>query len=443
MAEEERERGGVSAQSPTEPTEQKAPAEQQAAPSNVDKVSRMGTGSIPKLIAEFAIPSIVGMLVNGAYNVISSIFLGQAMGELGLSTATAANPTMIIFMALAMLVGMGGNALAALRLGEGKRDAAEVTLGNTVFLALVLWVVVLVVAMAPPLISGLLTLSSATDEVRPYAQTFIQILSCGFIFQCVGMGVNNFIRTTGAPNRALLTMLIGAVSCTVFSFLFVMVFDWGVPGSALATICGQAVSCASVLWYFTITKNVALRLRLRNLRPHGETIRKILTLGLASFAAGGGVGGERGDQLRARDLRCAEPHRRTRCARFDRRGPAYRDVLGAAGHRRVGRHSAAARLQLRRAPHQPRPHDALAGRSRGDGARDAVLGDGAPVPHADRGAVRHHQPRSAHVHHLRAASSVAAASALRFPDHRRQLLPGDGAAAQIDDALALGARSSS
>lgn len=284
MAEEERERGGVSAQSPTEPTEQKAPAEQQAAPSNVDKVSRMGTGSIPKLIAEFAIPSIVGMLVNGAYNVISSIFLGQAMGELGLSTATAANPTMIIFMALAMLVGMGGNALAALRLGEGKRDAAEVTLGNTVFLALVLWIVVLVVAMTPPLISGLLTLSSATDEVRPYAQTFIQILSCGFIFQCVGMGVNNFIRTTGAPNRALLTMLIGAVSCTVFSFLFVMVFDWGVPGSALATICGQAVSCASVLWYFTITKNVALRLRLRNLRPHGETIRKILTLGLASFA---------------------------------------------------------------------------------------------------------------------------------------------------------------
>lgn len=254
------------------------------AQSNVDKVTRMGTGSIPALVAEFAIPSIVGMLVNGAYNVISSIFLGQAMGELGLSTATAANPTMIIFMAIAMLVGMGGNALAALRLGEGKRDAAELCLGNTVSLALGFWVIVLVVAFTPPLVNGLLTLSSATDEVRPYAQIFIQILSCGFIFQCVGMGVNNFIRTTGAPNRALLTMLIGAVSCTVFSFLFVMVLGWGVPGSALATVCGQAVSCASVLWYFTITKNVALKLRVRNLRPHFATIRKILTLGLASFA---------------------------------------------------------------------------------------------------------------------------------------------------------------
>lgn len=46
------------------------------------RTARMGTGSIPKLIIEFAIPSIVGMLVNGAYNVIDSIFLGQAMGEL-------------------------------------------------------------------------------------------------------------------------------------------------------------------------------------------------------------------------------------------------------------------------------------------------------------------------------------------------------------------------
>ena len=45
-----------------------------------DKVGRMGTASIPLLITEFAVPAILGMLVNGAYNVIDSIFLGQAMG---------------------------------------------------------------------------------------------------------------------------------------------------------------------------------------------------------------------------------------------------------------------------------------------------------------------------------------------------------------------------
>lgn len=253
------------------------------------KVSRMGTASIPMLITEFAIPAILGMLVNGAYNVIDSIFLGQAMGEIGLSAATVANPIMIVFMALAMLVGNGGNALAALRLGEGKRVDAEVSLGNTVFLSLVFSVIVGFAAANPAILDGLLTLSSATDDVRPYARAFLQIICFGFVFQCIGMGVNNFIRTAGAPNRALVTMLIGAVSCTAFNYLFVLQLGWGVEGSALATVCGQAVSCVAVVWYFVFTKNVPLKLHLRYMRPHLRTLGTILSLGLASFAVQAGA----------------------------------------------------------------------------------------------------------------------------------------------------------
>lgn len=254
-----------------------------------DKVTRMGSASIPKLIVEFAIPSILGMLVNGAYNVIDSIFLGQAMGEIGLATATIAMPIMTVFMAISMLVGNGGNALAALRMGEGKRDEAERSLGNTVTLSIILSIIVAVVAYVPVCIDGLLSISGATPEDWDYARSFIQIISLGFIFQCIGMGVNNFIRTAGAPNRALGTMIVGAVACTVFNFLFVMVFRWGVQGSALATICGQAVSCACVLWYFLYTKNVPMKLRRRCLPLHMRTVGLILSLGLASFAVQAGM----------------------------------------------------------------------------------------------------------------------------------------------------------
>lgn len=248
------------------------------------KVTRMGSGSIPKLILEFAVPSVCGMMVNGAYNLISSVFLGQAMGEPGLAIATAANPTMIIFLGLSMLVGLGGNALCALRLGEGRKDLAELTLGNTVTLSFIIWALILFIAFCPFTVEMLLSLSSATDDIRPHARIFVQILSLGFVFQCVGAGVNNFIRTAGAPNRALLTMVIGAVSCTAFSYLFVMVLGWNVPGSALATVCGQAVSAATVIWYFTRTKNVPIRLRFINMRFHAQTIGRIILLGLASFA---------------------------------------------------------------------------------------------------------------------------------------------------------------
>lgn len=249
-----------------------------------DKVTRMGSASIPKLIVEFAVPSILGMLVNGAYNLIDSIFLGNAMGEIGLATATVAMPIMTVFMAISMLVGNGGNALAALRMGEGNRDEANRALGNTVTLSIIFAVIVAFVAHIPATINGLLTISGATAEDWTYAQKFIQIISLGFIFQCIGMGVNNFIRTAGAPNRALMTMIIGAVACTAFNYLFVMVLGWGVEGSALATVCGQAISCATVLWYFTITKNVPMKLQVTCMRLKGHTVRMILSLGLASFA---------------------------------------------------------------------------------------------------------------------------------------------------------------
>jgi len=258
-------------------------------PQRDDKVTRMGTASIPRLITEFAIPSIAGMLVNGAYNVIASIFLGQAVGEVGLSAMTVANPIMIVFIALAMLVGVGGNALAALRLGEGKRVDAEVSLGNTVTLSVAVSAIIVVCAVTPFILNGLLTLSSATDEVRPYAASFIRIISFGFVFQCIGMGVNNFIRTAGAPNRALGTMVIGAAACICFSYLFVVRLDGGVEGSAWAIVCGQAASCAAVLWYFTVTKNVPLRLHLRYMRPHPQVMRMILSLGTASFFVQAGV----------------------------------------------------------------------------------------------------------------------------------------------------------
>lgn len=247
------------------------------------RVNRLGTESIPKLITEFAIPAITGMLVNAAYNIIDSIFLGQAMGEIGLAATQVAAPIMTVFMAISMLVGAGGNALAALRLGEGRHDLAEKALGNAVTLCVFIWIGVAVASSIPPVLDWLLTISSATDEVRPYAGQFVHIICLGFILQCIGMGINNFIRTAGNPNRALGTMVIGAVACVGFNFLFVMTLGLGVMGSALATVCGQACSCASVLWYFIFTKGVPLKLQRKNLWPDAKLCLNILQLGLASF----------------------------------------------------------------------------------------------------------------------------------------------------------------
>ncbi|MGI6590842.1 MAG: MATE family efflux transporter [Eggerthellaceae bacterium] len=247
------------------------------------KIYRMGHSSIPRLIIEFSIPSIVGMLVNGSYNLLASAFLGQAMGAVGLSVMTVATPIMILFMAFSMLVGAGGNALAALRLGQGRPDEAERSLGNTVTLSIFLSAFVAVFVSIPPALDWLLTISSVTDSIRDLAGLYVRIISYGLIFQCIGAGVNNFIRTAGAPNRALLTMVIGAASCTVFNYFLVLVLGLGVFGCGIATIGGQALSCFTVLWYFRANGKAPFRLRAERMRPHREVIAAILKLGTASF----------------------------------------------------------------------------------------------------------------------------------------------------------------
>ena len=248
-----------------------------------ERVTRMGSGNIPALVVEFAVPAILGMLVNGAYNIIDSVFLGHGAGEIGLSAVSVATPIMTVFMAISMLIGAGGNALCALRLGEGKHSEAEHVLGQYLHTRR----------------AGIHSARGARSCAclhrtaalaffghrygAPYARDFIQIISLGCVFQIVGMGINNFIRTCGAPNRAFLTMLIGAVGCTIFNAIFVMGMGLGVVGSAWATVCGQCISCITVVWYFTKTPGVPLRLRRKYLAMNGALVRKILALGTASF----------------------------------------------------------------------------------------------------------------------------------------------------------------
>jgi putative MATE family efflux protein len=246
-----------------------------------EQVDRLGTAKITKLMVEFAIPSIIGLVVNGLYNIVDSVFMGHGVGPVGLATATIAMPIMIVGMAVAILVGQGGNALTALRLGAGRHDEAEKVMGNTFTLTIVTAIVCtagLFLFMDP-----ILSFSGATEETWESVRIFLSIIGGGMVLQFFGMGFNNFIRTAGDPNRALYTMVAGTIVCIVLNFLFVMVFGWGVAGSAWATVIGQGVSAVLVFWYFVFSPKAPFKLRLRYFGLDLRLVRSIFALGSAAF----------------------------------------------------------------------------------------------------------------------------------------------------------------
>lgn len=240
----------------------------------------LGEKSIGKLLWEYSLPAVTGMLVNALYNVVDSIFVGNGVGELGLAAVTIAFPIMIILMAFGMLVGIGATAQVSIRIGEKRKDEAERILGNAFSLALTIALTltaVLIIFLDPILIA-----LGAEPAILPYARDFTRIIVMGSVFTYIGFGLNNIIRAEGSPRTAMVTMLISAVLNTILNPLFIFGLKLGISGSALATVLSQAVSATWVLTYFLGPKGY-LKLRLRNLKLEMKIICTIFSIGMSPF----------------------------------------------------------------------------------------------------------------------------------------------------------------
>lgn len=247
----------------------------------MDRSKQLGEDKVSKLLIRFSIPAIVGMLVNALYNVVDRIYIGHGVGYLGIGATTIAFPIMLIMMAFSMLIGLGANSLVAIRLGQNRKEEAQGIFGN----ALVLLILTSLVLSTTGLIflKPFLKLLGTSEDILPYALDYLSIILLGGVFQSVGMGMNNFIRSEGNPKIAMYTMLAGAVTNTVLDPIFIFVFDWGMKGAALATIFSQAASAAGVLLYFLRGKSL-LKITIKNLRLKLSYIVKIISLGAAPFA---------------------------------------------------------------------------------------------------------------------------------------------------------------
>ena len=98
------------------------------------RADALGTQRIFPLILQYALPAIAMMLISSLYNIVDKAFVGNFVGQLGITATTVCNPAVRIIDAFAMLVGAGGSTLLALRLGEGRSQDAESILNNSFLL---------------------------------------------------------------------------------------------------------------------------------------------------------------------------------------------------------------------------------------------------------------------------------------------------------------------
>ena len=114
-----------------------------------DNQQILGTEPIGRLLIKYSVPAIIGMIVNGLYNVVDRIFIGNipGVGPLAIAGLGVTTPIMTIVLAFGMLIGVGTATNISIKLGQGKKDEAENLIGNAIMLTIIIGLLISVLGL--------------------------------------------------------------------------------------------------------------------------------------------------------------------------------------------------------------------------------------------------------------------------------------------------------
>lgn len=243
----------------------------------------LGDAPIGKLLLQYSIPAIIGMVVNALYNIVDRMFIGNIpnIGSLAITGVGITMPIMTIILAFGMLIGIGATANISLNLGKGNRTTAEKLLGNAFTLSIIVGLAIAIVGTICA--NPILNLFGASENTLFYAKEYLNIILLGCTFNILSFSLNSTVRADGNPKMSSFTMVIGCGTNIILDYVFIFILNLGVKGAALATIISQAITFFIILYYYT-AGNSNLKLKVENFKLKKHLVTMTFAIGIAPFA---------------------------------------------------------------------------------------------------------------------------------------------------------------
>jgi len=240
----------------------------------------LGTKPIGALLLQYSLPAIIASVVTSLYNIIDSIFIGRGVGAMAISGLAITFPLMNLVIGFCTLVAVGGATISSIFLGQKNIERATDTVNNVMLLCLVHSVIFggLTLIFLDPI----LYLFGATDETIPYAREFMRIILYGTPVSYLFIGLNNIMRATGYPRKAMISALLSVGVNIVAAPLFIFYCHWGIAGAAGATILGQSVALVWVMLHFLSRKSY-VHIVWRERFFAASLVKRIYSIGLSPF----------------------------------------------------------------------------------------------------------------------------------------------------------------
>ncbi len=233
--------------------------------------------SVPKLVLSNAIPAIIAMIMVLVYNMADMFFIGQTNDPLQVAAVSLATPVFMIFMALSSVFGIGGTSLISRSFGEGKDCYAKRVSSFCFWSAAIIGVILssFIIIFSQPLADIL----GASSDTLTMVSDYLAIVALSGPFILISAAFSNIIRAEGNPKTATLGMIIGNLVNIVLDPVFILGFDMGITGAAVATVIGNVTATLFYIVYF-IKGNSKLSINPKDFAKDSKTVKNVLSIGI-------------------------------------------------------------------------------------------------------------------------------------------------------------------
>ena len=231
---------------------------------------------VPRAILMNALPTIAGMVVILVYNIADTFFVGQTNDPFQVAAVSLATPVFLLFMATGNLIGIGGTSVISRALGEKRPEFAN-NVSSFCFYAA--WLVGIIFAMVflffmPQILQAIGVSGNTIEPTRDYL-TYVAP-SAPFVIMSVAFG--NIVRSAGKAKEAMFGMMLGTGLNIILDPIFILYFDMGVGGAAIATLIGNIAS-AYYFWRLVSGGKTSLSISFSDFRIRG-VILPVISIGI-------------------------------------------------------------------------------------------------------------------------------------------------------------------
>ncbi len=207
----------------------------------------------------FTVPSAIMMIFTSLFMVIDDgLFVSNFVGKDAFVALNIMSPVLGLSMAVAFMLGAGGNAYVSKLMGEQKYQAAAECFSAIVYFTIFVSIVMTVLGLLllEPFCNLMGAKGNVYDECIRYAWV---IFPCGIVFLLQGL-FQTFLITAERPTFAMVLTIVSGVCNIVFDILLIVVLEWGIVGAALASASGPLIAAVVPMIYFVFAKDSTLHL---------------------------------------------------------------------------------------------------------------------------------------------------------------------------------------